>query len=104
MKNYRTLMLSAFVLALVPFFFSFKSDFLKREYGTIQFIETQRKDAIIINLSGELKKISTEQFGDEKKLLEVINTFSQAGWTICSTDCVSTGAYTKRVIYLERLK
>lgn len=102
MKNFKTIFFIALALALLPLLFSFRTEKGIKEYGTIQFIETQKKDAIIIHLSGEVKKISTESFNDEGKLLEVINTFSQAGWIVRSSDCNATGTYIKRIIYLER--
>lgn len=103
MKNYQpVIFLMAIIVATV--LFAFKSEEPTKQYATIQFHETNKKDAIIVNVNGESKSISTETLYDEKKFLETLNGLASEGWKITSTDYASTGSYANRVVYLERIK
>jgi hypothetical protein len=104
MKNIRTFGVAALALLAVGILFSFKNDQVTKEYGTIQFAETNRKEAIIVHLGEEIKSISTESYYDEKKFLTVLNQYTADGWSIVSTDYTSTGAFTKRIVYMQRIK
>jgi hypothetical protein len=103
MMSYKPLV---FVLAVITatVLFAFKSQEPQKEYGTIQFLEYTKKDAITVTVNGELKHITTEFTSDEKKLLETLNNLAAEGWIVNSTDYASTGSFTKRIIYLERMK
>lgn len=104
MKFNKTIIYSLAALLVVSVLFAFKAEGLKKEYATIQFHETNKKDAIMVTVNGESKSTTTETMYDEKKFLEILNGLAAEGWTITSTDCTSTGSFTKRVVYLERIK
>jgi len=104
MKNYSTVIFLFAAVTITTLLFAFKSEEPKKEYATIQYYETFKKDAIIINVNSEIKSISTETSNDEKKFLETLNGLAVEGWVINSTTSTSTGSFTKRIVYLERMK
>ena len=103
MKNYQPLIFVAAII-VATILFAFKSEEPTKLYATIQFHETNKKDAIIVTANGETKSTTTETLYDEKKFLEILNGMAAEGWKITTTDYASTGSFTKRVVYLERIK